>query len=54
MGAINSSDRTTATLYCLGTWFISGLYACSINTLYKGDSNVLLIIVIIIIIKLNE
>jgi hypothetical protein len=26
MGAINSSDRIVATLYSLGTWFVSGLY----------------------------
>jgi hypothetical protein len=27
MGAINSSDRIAATLYSLGTWFVSGIYA---------------------------
>jgi hypothetical protein len=26
MGAINSSDRIAATLCCLGTWFVSGIY----------------------------
>jgi hypothetical protein len=26
MGAINSSDRRAATLYCLGTLFFSGIY----------------------------
>jgi hypothetical protein len=26
MGAINSSDRVAATLYSLGTWFVSGIY----------------------------
>jgi hypothetical protein len=26
MGTINSSDRMAATLYCLGTWFVSGIY----------------------------
>jgi hypothetical protein len=26
MGTINSSDRTAATTYSLGTWFASGLY----------------------------
>jgi hypothetical protein len=25
VGAINSSDRMAATLYCLGTWFVSGI-----------------------------
>jgi hypothetical protein len=35
MGAINSSDRIAATLYSLGTWFISGI---RVNTLHKGDS----------------
>jgi hypothetical protein len=35
MGTINSSDRIAATLYSLGTWFVSGIY---VNTLHKGDS----------------
>jgi hypothetical protein len=26
MGTINSSDRTAATLYSLGIWFVSGIY----------------------------
>jgi hypothetical protein len=26
MGTINSSDRIAATLYCLGTRFVSGMY----------------------------
>jgi hypothetical protein len=26
MGTINSSDRIAATLYCLGIWFVSGIY----------------------------
>jgi hypothetical protein len=26
MGTINSSDRMAATLYCLGTGFVSGIY----------------------------
>jgi hypothetical protein len=26
MGAINSRERTAATLYSLGTWFVSGMY----------------------------
>jgi hypothetical protein len=26
MGTINSSDRIATTLYCLGTWFVSGIY----------------------------
>jgi hypothetical protein len=26
MGAINSSDKLAATLYSLGTWFVSGIY----------------------------
>jgi hypothetical protein len=26
MGTINSSDRIAATLCCLGTWFVSGIY----------------------------
>jgi hypothetical protein len=25
-GTINSSDRIAATLYCLGTWFVYGIY----------------------------
>jgi hypothetical protein len=35
VGTINSSDRIAATLYSLGTWFVSGIY---IYTLHKGDS----------------
>jgi hypothetical protein len=26
MGAINRSDKIAATLYPLGTWFVSGIY----------------------------
>jgi hypothetical protein len=26
MGTVNSSDRIAAALYCLGTWFVSGIY----------------------------
>jgi hypothetical protein len=26
MGTINSGDRIAATLCCLGTWFVSGIY----------------------------
>jgi hypothetical protein len=26
MGTVNSSDRTAATMYSLGTWFVSGIY----------------------------
>jgi hypothetical protein len=36
MGTKNSSDRMAATLYCLGTLFVSGM---CINTLHKGDSD---------------
>jgi hypothetical protein len=38
MGTINSSDRIAATLYSLGTLFVSGIYVC-INILHKGDSD---------------
>jgi hypothetical protein len=43
MGTINNSDRIAATLYSLGTLFVSGMqgiytYVC-INTLHKGDSD---------------
>jgi hypothetical protein len=38
MGTINSSDRIAATLYSLGTLFVSGMYV-HINTLHKGDSD---------------
>jgi hypothetical protein len=38
MGTINSSDRIAATLYSLGTLFVSGIHIC-INTLHKGDSD---------------
>jgi hypothetical protein len=37
MGTINSSDRMTVTLYCLGTGFC--LRNICINTLHKGDSD---------------
>jgi hypothetical protein len=36
MGTINSSDRIAATLYSLGTLFVSGI---CVNTLHKGDSD---------------
>jgi hypothetical protein len=36
MGTINSSDRIAATLYSLGTWFVSGIY---IYKMHKGDSD---------------
>jgi hypothetical protein len=35
MGTIKSSDRIAATLYFLGTWFVSEI---CVNTLHKGDS----------------
>jgi hypothetical protein len=37
MGTINSSDRIAATLYSIGTVFVSGI--CFLNTLHKGDSD---------------
>jgi hypothetical protein len=49
MGTINSSDRIAATLYCLGTWIVSGIYVyipCMKEIVY------LPIIIIIIIIML--
>jgi hypothetical protein len=43
MGTINSSDRMAVTLYCLGTWFASGI---CVNTLHKGDSDDMIIVII--------
>jgi hypothetical protein len=44
MGTINSSDRIAATLYSLGTWFVSGI-PCIKEIVYLP-----IIIIIIIII----
>jgi hypothetical protein len=44
MGTINSSDRMAATLYCLGTGFVSGIYV------YIPCIKEIVIIIIIIII----
>jgi hypothetical protein len=52
MGTINSSDRIAATLHCLGTWFISGIYVqipCIKETV--SLPTVIIIIIIIIIIR---
>jgi hypothetical protein len=46
MGAINRSDRITATLYSLVTWFVSGIYA--------KISCIKVIIIIIIVIGKHE
>jgi hypothetical protein len=35
---IKSNDRIAATMYSLGTWFVSLIYVC-INTLHKGDND---------------
>jgi len=37
IGTINSNDRTPATLYSLGTLFVSGIYVK--KNLHKGDSD---------------
>jgi hypothetical protein len=42
MGTINSSDGITATLYSLGTWFVSGIYK------YPCIKEIVMIIIIII------
>jgi hypothetical protein len=49
MGTINSSDRTGATLYSLGTWFVSGIYV-HITCIKEIVSLSIIIIIIIIII----
>jgi hypothetical protein len=51
MATINSSGRIAATLYSLGTWFC--LRNICINTLHKGDSTYLYLIIIIIQITLT-
>jgi hypothetical protein len=38
MGTIISSKTIAATLYSLGTWFVSGIYIY-IYTLHKGDDD---------------
>jgi uncharacterized Tic20 family protein len=59
MGTINSSDRIAAKFYCLGKWFLSGIY---VNTMHRGDKEIvcftititiITIIIIIIIIIIN-
>jgi hypothetical protein len=47
MGAIKSSDRIAATLYSLGTWFVSGIYVY-IPCIKEIVSLLLLIIILII------
>jgi hypothetical protein len=39
MGAKNSSDRIAATLYCLGTWFVSGICGSTLHKGYSDDDN---------------
>jgi hypothetical protein len=46
MGAINSSDRIAATLYSLGTWFVSGIY---VQIPCIKETIIIIIIIIIII-----
>jgi hypothetical protein len=35
-GTINNKDRIAATMYPLGTWFVSGM---CMDTLHKGDND---------------
>jgi hypothetical protein len=46
MGTINSSERIAATLYSLGTLFISGIY---VQIHYINDIVMMMMIIIIII-----
>jgi hypothetical protein len=39
IGTINSNDRIAATMYSLGTLFVSGIYVVCVNTLHKGDND---------------
>jgi hypothetical protein len=51
MGTINSSDRIAATLYCLGTWFVSGIYVyipCIKEIVPLPIITIIIIIIIII------
>jgi hypothetical protein len=49
MGTINNSDRIAVTLYCLRTWFVSGVYVY-ISCIKEIVSLPIIIIIIIIII----
>jgi hypothetical protein len=49
MGTINSSDRIAATLYSLGTWFVSGIYVY-----IPCIKEVVMMMMIIIIIRLKS
>jgi hypothetical protein len=49
MGTINSSDRIAATLYSLGTWFVSGIYVY-IPCIKEIVMMIIIIIIIIILI----
>jgi hypothetical protein len=56
MSTINSSDRIAATLYSLGTWFVSGIYVQILyikEIVYLPIIIVIILIVIIIIISLQ-
>jgi hypothetical protein len=53
MGAINSSHKIAATLYPLGTWFVSGIYVyipCIKEILMMMTMMMMMMIIIIIII----
>jgi hypothetical protein len=53
MGTINSSDRIAATLYSLGTWFVSGIYVyipCIKEIVMMMMMMMIIIIILIIII----
>jgi hypothetical protein len=52
MGTINSSDRMAATLYCLGTWFVSGIYL-KIPCIKETVMMMIIIIIVIIIIIMS-
>jgi hypothetical protein len=47
MGTIHSSDRIAATLYCLGTWFVSGIYIPCIKEIVVVMMMIMIIIIII-------
>jgi hypothetical protein len=60
MGTINSNDRIAATMYSLGTWFVSGIYvkipsikALKMIMMMMPMMMMIIIIIIVIIIIIN-
>jgi hypothetical protein len=53
MDALNSSDRIAATLYSLGTWFVSGIYVYipCIKEIVVVVMMMIIIIIIVVVVK---